>query len=260
MHPDEGGGRRWPFATFPTTEWTVVVAAGEEAGARQKPSATREAEAALDRLYKRYRTPILVYLTRQGHSPEDAEDLAQSFLREKLIQADFLKGRSEDKGRFRTWVLRSLENFVRDQRRSANAKKRGGGARMEPLDPVTGTVPSGRGMPGGAISPLEAFDLSLANTLVANVFGRLKEEYAQKGKTGWFDLFEPLLYDDSEALSYRDIAARIGTTESGARSAASRARGRLRFLIRDEVARIVADPSLIEDEMRHLMEALRRRG
>ena len=245
MRSDQGD-RRWSFVNFPTTEWTVVVQAGEGA------------LSALERLCTRYRAPLLTYLALQGISAEDAEDLLQGFLKEKLSEPGFLRGLDQERGQFRVWVRRSLRNLLRDDERHKAAAKRGHGQVHVPLDPVTGEHAPGQAVVDRAITPDEAFDRTWATTLLANAFGRLKKEYAQRGKADWYDLFEPVLYSDDGALPYRDIAARIGKTESGARSAASRARARMRFLIWDEVARTVSEPAAVETELRHLLQSLSR--
>lgn len=241
MLTDEGGGQPWSFAGCPNTEWTVVLQAGEKAAP------------ALERLCTRYRAPLLAFLIRQGWSPEDAEDLVQGFLADKLSNPGFLKGRDRTKGRFRTWVLSSLKNYATDEARRKAAAKRGGGVPAETLDTATGEHAPGRGVADPGVSPDEAFDRSWRDTLLGHALRQLKAEYVQQGKGFWFDLFEPLLYDDSDGLSYREIAIKIGRTESGARSAASRSRARMRVLIREEVARTVSDPEMIEDELRHLL-------
>lgn len=244
MGRSEGDDRPWAASRCPTTEWTVVLQAGQGA------------QSALERLCSRYRTPLLAFVSRHVANPEDAEDLLQRFLAQKLSQPNFVKKLDADKGRFRTWVLCSLGNFIRDDSRRNRAGKRGNGVSPVPLDPMTGEHAPGEATADPCFAPDKALDRTWAAALQNHALSRLKAEYAQRGKEHWFDVLEPAMYDDGDALPYRAIAVEIGLTESGARSAKCRMLERMRFLIWDEVAQTVSDPALVEDELRHLMDAL----
>lgn len=246
MHPTQLNVERGFAPRFPDTEWTQVVEAGQQAGS------------ALARLCTLYRAPLLAYLQGQGHGPADAEDLVQGFL-QHLCTPGTLGGVARDKGgRFRTWLLTTLKNRAVDAGRRERAQKRGGGVPPATLDTVTGEHAPGLAVAHVAARPDEAYDRKWATTLLGHALNRMKEEFARQGKAHWFELIEPVLYGDAGAASFREIALATDLTEGSARSAVSRVRIRLRALIREEVARTVSDPALIEEELQHLVRLLGR--
>src|SRR5438876_6969697 len=104
-------------AQFATTHWSVVLAAGE----RELPQAAE----ALERLCRTYWYPLYVYVRRQGNSPEDAQDLTQSFF-SRLLEKNYLAKADRDRGKFRTFLLGSLKNFLVNEWKRAGRLKRGG--------------------------------------------------------------------------------------------------------------------------------------
>lgn len=259
MHKDDVGRRFVPSASFPTTQWTVVLEAGALAR-RQTNIEERERQIAKSRgslecLCARYRPPLLAYLTARPDTRADAEDLVQGFLvhitqPERICQVD---GKH---GKFRTWLLASLNHYVSDQARPRRAKKRGGDEPTESLDTVTGETAPGRGVVDRGDSPDRAYDRQWTQTVLDNAWSRLREEFTRQGKQRWLELFEPILYADRKAARYRAIAGEIGLSESGARSAVDRTRKALRELIRDEIARTLPPPvrpEEVEAELRYLL-------
>src|SRR5436190_5497381 len=103
MHNDGQAVRDPTHAEFPSTHWSQVVNAGH-GGLPGGP-------AALEELCRAYWPPLYSFLRRQGHSPHDAEDLVQGFLARVLAREDLAEVGPE-KGRFRTFLLTSLRNFV----------------------------------------------------------------------------------------------------------------------------------------------------
>ena len=91
---------RTAHAEFPSTQWSTILNAGH-----------RGSPAALEDLCRAYWLPLYAFLRRQGHSPHDAEDLVQGFLARVLAREDLAEVGPE-KGRFRTFLLASLRNFV----------------------------------------------------------------------------------------------------------------------------------------------------
>src|SRR6187399_2985382 len=115
-----------PSARFRTTSWTMVLACGDQPN-------SADARTALATLFQAYWYPLYAYLRRQGSNEQDAEDLVQSFYaflheRHALARADQLRGK------FRTFLLSSLKNFLSHQRERARAEKRGGGRELVFLD------------------------------------------------------------------------------------------------------------------------------
>ena len=110
---------------FTTTHWSVVLAAGQG----ESPHAAQ----ALETLCRTYWYPLYAYVRRQGHTPEDAQDLTQDFFAD-LLAKGFPRGAAPERGKFRSFLLASLRHFLVDQHRHADAAKRGGGHRTISLD------------------------------------------------------------------------------------------------------------------------------
>src|SRR3989475_9148345 len=112
---------RW----FNTTHWSVVLAAGQSSSPR--------AADALERLCRTYWYPLYAYVRQKGHGPEDAQDLTQEFFA-RLLEKNYLGRADRQRGRFRTFLLTSLQNFLAHEWERARAEKRGGGRTFIPWD------------------------------------------------------------------------------------------------------------------------------
>jgi RNA polymerase sigma-70 factor (ECF subfamily) len=235
----EGLARR-----FTTTHWSVVLGAGEEA--------SPEAEAALTRLCQTYWLPVYAFVRKRGHSPEQAQDLTQAFFANFLEKQHVTKARRE-RGRFRSFLMTSVENFLRNENDRAHALKRGGGRRPLSIDEQDAEA---RYLcePSTETDPAKAFEQRWAATLLNTVLGRLQVEF---GATGRGDLFEALqahLWGDAESTPYPELAEQFGLTLANVKVTAHRLRQRYRELLREEIAHTVALPSDVDDEIRHLMQ------
>src|SRR5208337_1840671 len=117
-----------PSKSFPTTLWTVVLHSG-----RDEPGQVR---AALAQLCQAYWYPLYSFVRRRGYSPHDAEDLTQAFFAQ-LLEKRRLERVDPELGRFRTFLLASLKNFLANDWDRAHAQKRGGGQPIVSLDGET---------------------------------------------------------------------------------------------------------------------------
>ena len=110
---------------FATTHWSVVLAAGQD---RSDGAAT-----ALEELCRTYWYPLYAYLRRKGYSEHDAQDLTQGFICQ-LLERRSLEKVEREKGKFRSFLLASLNYFVADERDRGQAQKRGGGRELFSLE------------------------------------------------------------------------------------------------------------------------------
>ena len=119
-----------PPREFTTTRWSVVLRAGG--------ASPEQAHAALEQLCSDYWYPLYAFVRRKGHSPEDAADLTQDFFA-KLLANDFTQGLTPDGGRFRSFLLTSLNRFLIDEWHRGQCLKRGGGIQPTSLDVLIAT-------------------------------------------------------------------------------------------------------------------------
>ncbi len=233
-------------AAFTTTHWSVVLEARGESPAAQQ---------ALERLCRIYWRPIYGFIRRQGANPEEAKDLTQGFFALILERKDFQSVRQE-KGRLRSFLLASLKHFMANERRDAATIKRGGGRTLIPLDwiePEDFTEFDRSDM----LSADLLYDRKWAFIVLDRVFARLREESQASANAPLLERLNTLLSDEPDRPSQADIAREFGMTENAVKQAFYRLRQSYRQLLREEVAHTVATPAEIEDELRHLVAALR---
>ena len=106
-----------PAPVFATTHWSVVLTAAR--------SETTRAQAALEHLCRTYWYPLYAYARRRGHSPPDAQDLTQEFFA-RLVAGKWLAAADRQRGRFRTFLLSSMQHFLANEWHKAHARKRAG--------------------------------------------------------------------------------------------------------------------------------------
>jgi RNA polymerase sigma-70 factor (ECF subfamily) len=147
---------------FLPTEWSMVLQAGSDSAQREQ---------ALTRLYKTYWLPLYGYARRRGFSPQDAEDLVQGFFA-YLLEADFLDRPDPAKGRFRSYLLGALRQYIAKHIEREQAQKRGGGARRLELDDVDAEQEFAMLDPL-QLDPADAFEKTWALTLLGQALKRL---------------------------------------------------------------------------------------
>ena len=237
---------RTAYGGFPSTQWSKIL----QAGARESPCGAT----ALEDLCRAYWPPLYSFLRRQGHSPHDAEDLVQGFLARLLAREDLAEVGPE-KGRFRTFLLRSLSNFVIKQALHDKALKRGGGQVVISIN--TDEAKRWCGPDLSANSPEAAFDRRFAQSVVTRAFAALREEHRARGKDDFFATVAPFL-DGAEPEGYEAAAATLGMAPGTLAVAVHRMRGRLRELLRAEVRQLCTSAAEEEQELKHLLEVWSR--
>src|SRR5262245_37438758 len=111
-------GDRYEAMTFCTTHWTVVLVAA-------RPG-THGSQQAFARLYTEYWYPLYAYVRRRGFAPHQAEDITQDFF-VRLLEKQSFAGLQREGGRFRSFLLSCLENYLANEWDRHHAQKRGGG-------------------------------------------------------------------------------------------------------------------------------------
>jgi RNA polymerase sigma-70 factor (ECF subfamily) len=231
---------------FATTHWSVVLTAGrsDTAGGRE----------ALARLCQSYWYPLYAHARRRGCPPHDAQDLTQEFFAQLLERQSFA-GADPSRGRFRSFLLTAMNNFLVTEWKKARAQKRGGGESLLSLD-LAAAEQRFDLEPAARDTPDKAFDKQWALTLLEEVLNLLEKEYRRDGKADLFVALKQTLMGARESQPYAQLAAELGVSESAVKVAVHRLRKRYRELIRAEIAHTVASPDEVNDEMRHLLATL----
>ena len=231
---------------FNTTHWSVVLAVR---------GGSAEAQVALEKLCRVYWYPLYAFVRRQGHSPEDAEDLIQGFFA-RLLERKDLETVQRERGRFRSYLLVSLKHFTLNEQLRARAEKRGGGRSLISLDEVEAEKRFAR-EPADKSTPEKIFERRWALALLDQVLSRLRQEHETPNRLVLFDALRWFLSDEPPEQSQAQIGAQLGLSTGAVKQAVRRLRQRYRELLNEEVANTVATAGDVEDEVRHLVAVLR---
>ena len=232
---------------FPTTRWTLVVAAADPQ--------RKEARSALASLCESYWYPLYAYVRRRGCLPDQAQDLTQEFFI-RVLEGRYLDRADPEKGRFRAFILTSLKFFLADEGDRERAQKRGGGAVL-PLE-FPKCEERYQREPAHDETPERIFERRWALSVLDRVVERLRKEFVQHGRPEHFERLKVFLLGQSEA-PYTVLAREMNTSEGALKVAIHRLRKRYRELFRQEIADTVADPAEVESEIRHLAAVLTRK-
>ena len=216
-------------------------------------SDTTRAQDALAKLCQVYWFPLYTYVRWRGYSPEDSQDLTQEFFA-RLLERNAIATVSPEKGRFRSFLLASLNHFLSDEWDKARAQKRGAG-KVISLDTENAETWL-RQQPVDELTPEKAFELRWAITLLEQVYRRLAEEHRQLGKADLFDVLRTTLAGPGNAAPYAELAARLGMNEGAVKVAVHRLRQRYRALLRETIAETVGSQAEVEEELRYLMRVV----
>ena len=233
-------------ASFTTTHWSVVLATHADNPAR--------ARAALEKLCTTYWYPLYAYLRRRGQQPADAEDLVQGFIAH-LLEHRFFQAADPHKGRFRSYLLVSLNHYVADTADEESRLKRGAGSPLLSLDALSAERRYALEPPDPS-NPEQLFERRWALTLLDTVMQRLETEAAESGRAKLFAQIKGVLQGDRRGVHYSELAPRLGMSEAALTMTVQRLRRRYRELVREEIAHTVSQPVEIDEEMRHLFQVL----
>jgi RNA polymerase sigma factor (sigma-70 family) len=233
---------------FHTTRWTLVMVSAQSQAAGGK--------AALSELCRVYWYPLYSFVRRRGYSPHDAQDLTQGFFlhlleHRALTQVDRLKGK------FRSFLLASLQNYLSNEAQRGRTLKRGKEYEFVSLD-WSSAEDRYRLEPADYLTAETIFDARWALTLLNNVMLELGRTYATEGKGATFQALEIFLRfgDSRPSPSYEDLSEALGVSVAGVKTLVHRLRKRYAALLRAEVARTVSNPEEIDNEIHALCDAL----
>jgi RNA polymerase sigma factor (sigma-70 family) len=211
---------------------------------------------ALAELCRLYWFPLYAFVRRHGHNPEDAKDVVQGFFlhlldHKVLAQVDPLKGK------FRSFLLASIQNYLAKEGDRGRCLKRGGNVEFVRLDPENAETLYLL-EPANCLTPETIFDARWATTLLDEVMSRLGGEYAEQGKSATFQTLKPFLDPKNAQVlpSYEVLANQLQVTLGAVKTLIHRLRKQHAYLLRQEVARTVCDPTEVDEEIHALCSAL----
>jgi RNA polymerase sigma factor (sigma-70 family) len=232
-------------AEFPATKWSVII--------RATAVSSPISRDALEDLCRLYWPPLYAFLRRSGHTPHEAQDLVQGYLA-RLLEREDLATVSSDKGRFRSYLLAGLRNFLVSEARQAGTLKRGGRAEIISLD-IENAEALCRTSLMDAATPDLAFDRRWAETILDQALEKLRQENVERGKEKFYETLKPCLATDT-ADNYASLGRELSMTPGAIAVAIHRLRLRFRELVRSAVADTVGSEADLEEEMRNFLAIL----
>ena len=245
-HVEDAQSRHSGPHWFATTHWSVVLTAARDA----EPQAAE----ALEKLCRSYWYPLYAYVRKTGRTVEDSQDLTQDFFA-RLLAKQYLELATPERGRFRTFLLSSLKNFLANDWNRARRQKRGGEAAFLSIDAEVGENLYAA-EPVETADPEKLYEKRWAGTLLDLTLNRLREDYTASGREQLFDELKVYVWGERSSASYSEVAAHLQLSEGAVKVAVHRLRQRFRDLLRAEIANTVADEHEVDEELRHLITVI----
>lgn len=243
--PDEPSSRM-QSGGFVTTHWSLVLRGGTRG--------SKEGDDALAKLCEDYWYPLYAFVRRRVHDVHEAQDLTQGFFA-RLLEKNALAHAAPERGRFRSFLLAAMQNYLANEWDRGQSQKRGGGRQRFSLDLELGESRLSL-EPCHDLTAERIFERQWTLTLLDLVVQRLQSEFAAAGKLRQFELLKGTLTGEGNSIAYPTVAATLGLSEEATRQVAHRLRKRYRELLRVEVSQTVSDPEEVEEEIRRLFETL----
>jgi len=224
---------------FETTDWSLVLAAS-----------STQSLPLLNRLCSAYWKPVYTYLRCGGLSVHESEDVTQDFFAD-MLRREWLENISRERGRFRTFLLVYLRNFLANHRRTEQAQKRGGSVETIPLDILAAENDLAPLIDKG-VDSAQAYEMTWASTLLQAALKRLQDEFSGE-KMERFLKLRPFLTQSPSQGDYQRLAEEIGINKGQVAVVIHRYSKRFQELIRAEVAATLVDRGQVAEELRHLL-------
>jgi DNA-directed RNA polymerase specialized sigma24 family protein len=252
VKPDGAISEGGAAGRFATTRWSLILSCADAGSDNQ---AARQALAELCRIYWR---PIFAFVCRRGYQPSDAQDLTQDFFL-MVLEGSLLQRADRNRGRFRSLLLKALQNFLADSTAKKHARKRGGDVQFVSWDDWMSEAPSRLSIPSQQLDhwpPERLYDVRWAAAVVERALRQLGEECEARGRRRVFDVLSGMLASDRADVSYVTLSKTLGVPEASIKRLMHQLRHRYRALLREEVAETVENPADVDEELRYLCAAL----
>jgi RNA polymerase sigma-70 factor (ECF subfamily) len=225
---------------------------------RCAPGAHSEIDPGLAQLCQIYWRPIFTFIYRRGYSAPDAQDLTQDFFL-MIMEGNLLQSADPNRGRFRSLLLRSLNNFLIDAAVKCRRHKRGGQMQFVSWEKWMVDAPAQLFLTAARVesSPPEAlFDAGWAAAIAEEALRRLRLECESKGRRRVFEVLQSFLTTDRGEICYEELSCALGVPQLSVKSLLHHFRKRYRALLREEVAKTVESEAKVDDEIRYLCATL----
>lgn len=247
MSPTEAGSSH--------TNWALIhdAAQGDPLPAGEGPNH------AMEQLVRRYWPAVFAYIRKLGHDVHEASDLTQGFVCDVLLGRNLLQNANPTRGKFRSLLLASLQNYVREKHRFESRQKRSTALSDLRFDSRLLAAVDG----AKAQSPEHAFSSQWGATLVRRVLDGVRQSSLRSGLEIHWAIFEarvvrPMLFNDPR-VPYPQLIERLNLTDAGqAANMMITVKRRFVHALIEEVGATVNDPLQVEEELRELLREVER--
>ena len=244
---DMGGARE----TFLTTHWSLIEDVKEHED---------KDRALIGLLLERYWKPVYCYLRRKGFDNEQAKDLTQGFFHEVVLSRHLVERADQSRGRFRTFLLHALNQYLADEQRKEAAQKRIPEGKLVPLD--DSRLPE---LPQDVsqLEPEQCFDYAWKAELLERALSELKQWYVARGMDTHWHLFRDRLLRPSmeglEAPSMAQLCGQYGIeSEAKASNMLGTVKRQFQGILTKEVRRTVLSGEAAEEELGEMFRFLKK--
>lgn len=231
---------------FPSTQWSAILAMSD--------GESPKARSALERICQNYWYPIYAFLRRKGYSYAEAQDTTQQFFL-RLLEKDSILLAQRNRGKFRSFLLTSLNHFLIDEWRRQNARKRGGG-QIVSLAEFSDAESKFQKELFHEQTPDRIYDRAWALTLLEKSMIRLRRNWIEDGKESLFDQLKAFILSGPRKLSCHKLALELQMTEGALKMAICRLRREFREILCKEISKTVEHPKEIDGEIQYFIKVL----
>jgi len=249
-HTSMGGS----VEAFLTTHWSVI---DKIAADGDTPN-----QALINELLKKYWKPVYCFLRQKGYDNEQAKDLTQGFFEEVVLERDLIQRAEQARGRFRTFLLAALEQYLARVHRKETARKRipkDKLVQLEQIDP--GELPE----PVDGLSPEQSFNYAWVSSLLDKLLAEVQAKCLADDKELHWQIFhervlQPIM-ENTRALSLKEICDKYGIEdEKKASNMIITVNRRFRAALKRYLRRSVTRDVEVDEELRELMQIFSRKG
>jgi DNA-directed RNA polymerase specialized sigma24 family protein len=244
---DMGGERE----TFLTTHWSLIEDVKEHED---------KDRALIGLLLERYWKPVYCYLRRKGYGNEQAKDLTQGFFHEVVLSRHLVERADQSRGRFRTFLLHALNQYLADEQRKETAQRRIREAKLVPLH--SSRLPE---LPRevSQLEPEQCFDYAWKAELLERALSELKQWYVARGMDTHWRLFRDRLLrpciEGLEAPSLAQLCEQYGIeSEARVSNMLGTVKRQFQTILTKHVRQTVLSGEVAEEELGEMFRFLKK--
>jgi DNA-directed RNA polymerase specialized sigma24 family protein len=238
---------------FLTTHWSLIE------DVKKQPDKDR---ALIGLLLKRYWKPVYCYLRRKGYDNEQAKDLTQGFLHEVVLNRNLVERADSSKGRFRSFLLYALNQYLLDEHRKETSRKRIPKDKIVPLDiadpPILSHLAS-------KLDPEQSFNYVWKADLLERVFAEVKDRYTKRGMEKHWSVFNDRLLrptlEDRDQPSLTEICRQYSIDdEATVSNMLNTVKKLVRSTLKSHIRQTVISGNIAEEELKEIFKYFETKG